>query len=104
MKFDQPAGTNPIDQGRVVGRPLDRVDGPLKVCGLAPYAYERNDVAPNAAYGFVVASAIAKGRIATIDTRVWGEWLMYLAAVLTIWSMLYYMKLAWPQIRERGGA
>ncbi|MGU7815605.1 CDP-diacylglycerol--glycerol-3-phosphate 3-phosphatidyltransferase [Burkholderia sp. AW49-1] len=42
--------------------------------------------------------------IATIDTRVWGEWLMYLAAVLTIWSMLYYMKLAWPQIRERGGA
>ncbi|WP_175871273.1 CDP-diacylglycerol--glycerol-3-phosphate 3-phosphatidyltransferase [Burkholderia sp. BCC0397] len=42
--------------------------------------------------------------IVTIDTRVWGEWLMYLAAVLTIWSMLYYMKLAWPQIRERGGA
>ncbi|MGU7779514.1 CDP-diacylglycerol--glycerol-3-phosphate 3-phosphatidyltransferase [Burkholderia sp. PU8-34] len=41
--------------------------------------------------------------IATIDTRVWGEWLMYLAAVLTIWSMLYYMKLAWPQIRERSG-
>ena len=36
-----------------------------------------------------------------IDTRVWGEWLIYLAAVLTIWSMLYYMKLAWPQIRDR---
>jgi cardiolipin synthase len=42
--------------------------------------------------------------VVTIDTRVWGEWLIYLAAVLTIWSMLYYMKLAWPQIRERGGA
>lgn len=42
--------------------------------------------------------------VATIDTRVWGEWLMYLAAVLTIWSMLYYMKLAWPQIRERSRA
>ncbi|CAN0619560.1 CDP-diacylglycerol--glycerol-3-phosphate 3-phosphatidyltransferase [Burkholderia multivorans] len=40
----------------------------------------------------------------TIDTRVWGVWLIYLAAVLTIWSMLYYMKLAWPQIRERSGA
>ncbi|WDD93478.1 CDP-diacylglycerol--glycerol-3-phosphate 3-phosphatidyltransferase [Burkholderia sp. FERM BP-3421] len=39
-----------------------------------------------------------------LDTRVWGQWLIYLAAVLTIWSMLYYMKLAWPQIRERGGA
>lgn len=38
-----------------------------------------------------------------IATHVWGVWLIYLAAVLTIWSMLYYMKLAWPQIRERGG-
>jgi cardiolipin synthase (CMP-forming) len=38
-----------------------------------------------------------------IDTRVWGLWLIYVAAVLTVWSMLYYMKLAWPQIRERGG-
>jgi cardiolipin synthase (CMP-forming) len=35
------------------------------------------------------------------QTRVWGEWLIYLAAILTIWSMLYYMKLAWPQIRDR---
>jgi cardiolipin synthase (CMP-forming) len=38
-----------------------------------------------------------------IDTRVWGLWLIYVAAVLTVWSMFYYMKLAWPQIRERGG-
>jgi len=36
------------------------------------------------------------------DSRVWGSWLIYVAAFLTIWSMLYYMKLAWPQIRERG--
>ncbi|RKP52065.1 CDP-diacylglycerol--glycerol-3-phosphate 3-phosphatidyltransferase [Trinickia fusca] len=43
------------------------------------------------------------GGAAVFDARVVGEWLMYLAAVLTIWSMLYYMKLAWPQIRERGG-
>ena len=41
--------------------------------------------------------------VLSIDTRVWGLWLIYLAAFLTIWSMLYYMKLAWPQIRERGG-
>jgi cardiolipin synthase (CMP-forming) len=38
-----------------------------------------------------------------IDTRVWGLWLIYVAAFLTVWSMFYYMKLAWPQIRERGG-
>ncbi len=36
-----------------------------------------------------------------LDTRVSGLWLIDLAALLTIWSMLYYMKLAWPQIRER---
>ncbi|WP_413194914.1 CDP-diacylglycerol--glycerol-3-phosphate 3-phosphatidyltransferase [Pararobbsia alpina] len=38
------------------------------------------------------------------DSRVWGLWLIYVAAFLTIWSMLYYMKLAWPQIRERVSA
>jgi xanthine dehydrogenase YagR molybdenum-binding subunit len=51
MKFDTPATTNPIDQGKVVGKPADRIDGPLKTTGTAPYAYERHDVAPNAAYG-----------------------------------------------------
>jgi cardiolipin synthase (CMP-forming) len=49
------------------------------------------------------APLIVQGR-QLIDTRVWGLWLIYLAVVLTIWSMLYYMKLAWPQIRERVGA
>ena len=49
--------------------------------------------------------ALTAGAVqATFDTRVYGEWLIYLAAVLTIWSMLYYMKLAWPQIREKAGA
>lgn len=68
MKFDTPAGQNPIDQLKVVGRPLDRVDGPLKTTGAAPYAYERHDVAPNAAYGYVLGSAIAKGRIRSLRT------------------------------------
>lgn len=67
MRFDQPAGTNPIDQMKVVGKPIDRVDGPLKVCGVAPYAYERHDVVPNQAYGFILGSAIAKGRIRSFD-------------------------------------
>jgi xanthine dehydrogenase YagR molybdenum-binding subunit len=68
MKFDAPAGRNPIDQMKVIGKPADRVDGPHKVTGAAPYAYERNDVAPNAAYGYMVGSAIAKGTINRIDT------------------------------------
>jgi xanthine dehydrogenase YagR molybdenum-binding subunit len=67
MKFDTPAGTNPIDQLKVVGKPVNRIDGPLKTTGTAPYAYERHDVAPNAAYGYVVGATIGKGRIRSMD-------------------------------------
>ena len=67
MKFDSRASTNPIDQLKVVGQPVNRVDGPLKTTGSAPYAYERHEVAPNQAYGYVIASAIAKGRIKSMD-------------------------------------
>jgi xanthine dehydrogenase YagR molybdenum-binding subunit len=69
MKFDTPATTNPIDQLKVIGKPTDRIDGPLKTTGSAPYAYERHDVVRNAAYGYVIGSAIAKGRIASIDVN-----------------------------------
>jgi xanthine dehydrogenase YagR molybdenum-binding subunit len=69
MKFDAPATSNPIDQLKVVGKPTDRIDGPFKTTGTAPYAYDRYDVAPNQAYGFVVGSAIAKGRIGSIDVK-----------------------------------
>ncbi|EPS0354254.1 TPA: molybdopterin-dependent oxidoreductase [Escherichia coli] len=68
MKFDKPAGENPIDQLKVVGRPHDRIDGPLKTTGTARYAYEWHEEAPNAAYGYIVGSAIAKGRLTALDT------------------------------------
>jgi xanthine dehydrogenase YagR molybdenum-binding subunit len=67
MKFDTPATTNPIDQLKVIGKPTDRIDGPLKTTGTAPYAHDRHDVVPNQAYGYVVGSAIARGRITSID-------------------------------------
>ncbi len=51
---------------RAVGQPLDRIDGPLKVTGAAPYAYEFP--AENVGYVAVVQSTIAKGRIVSIDT------------------------------------
>ena len=67
MKFDKPAGANPIDQLKVIGKPTDRIDGRYKTTGRAPYAYERHDVVANQAYGFVIGAAIAKGRIASMD-------------------------------------
>ncbi|MES2987945.1 MAG: aldehyde oxidoreductase molybdenum-binding subunit PaoC [Pseudomonadota bacterium] len=67
MKFDTPAGQNPIDQLKVVGKSHDRIDGKFKTTGTAHYAYERHDVVANQAYGYVVGSAIAKGRINAIN-------------------------------------
>ncbi len=36
-----------------------------------------------------------------IDTRIWGTGLIYIACVLTIWSMVYYMRKALPEIRAK---
>ena len=36
-----------------------------------------------------------------IDTRFWGNILLWLAVVLTVWSMVYYMRKAIPEIRQR---
>lgn len=49
-----------------IGKPVDRVDGRLKVTGAATYAAEF--APPNLAYAAVVESAIPAGRIAGIDT------------------------------------
>jgi cardiolipin synthase len=38
-----------------------------------------------------------------IDTSYWGQWLMVVAAVLTVWSMFYYLRKAWPLIKEHAG-
>jgi xanthine dehydrogenase YagR molybdenum-binding subunit len=51
----------------LIGSPINRVDGRLKVMGRATYAYEHAEGgAP--AYGYILGAAIAKGRIAGIDT------------------------------------
>ncbi len=52
----------------LVGQPIDRIDGRLKVTGRATYAYEHK--VPNAAQGVLVVSTVAKGRITEIDSSV----------------------------------
>ena len=36
-----------------------------------------------------------------INTPLWGAWLIWLSAILTIWSMVYYLRKAIPEIRAR---
>ncbi|MBP0440859.1 xanthine dehydrogenase family protein molybdopterin-binding subunit [Tianweitania sediminis] len=47
-----------------IGQPLSRIDGPAKVTGRAKYAAEH--AADGLAYGWVVSSAIAKGKVKAI--------------------------------------
>lgn len=37
------------------------------------------------------------------DPQHLGTWLIYLAAVLTLWSMAYYLRMAWPYMTEKKG-
>ncbi|GAA4306050.1 xanthine dehydrogenase family protein molybdopterin-binding subunit [Nibribacter koreensis] len=50
-----------------VGKPMDRVDGRLKVTGAAKYSAEYQ--LPNMAHAVLVGSTVAKGRIKSIDTK-----------------------------------
>ena len=36
-----------------------------------------------------------------INTHLWGTWLVWISAILTVWSMVYYLKKAIPEIRAR---
>jgi xanthine dehydrogenase YagR molybdenum-binding subunit len=51
----------------IIGQPISRIDGPLKVSGRATYAAEHWDVG-QPLYGFIVGATIGKGRITAIDT------------------------------------
>ena len=52
---------------KVIGKPMDRVDGRLKVTGGAKYAFEFP--MPNLARAVILDSTIARGRIKRIDAR-----------------------------------
>jgi xanthine dehydrogenase YagR molybdenum-binding subunit len=68
MQFTVAADTESLDQQRIVGKPLNRIDGPLKVSGHARYSHDYRDGVPRAAHGWVVLAGIAKGHISRIDT------------------------------------
>jgi xanthine dehydrogenase YagR molybdenum-binding subunit len=67
MDYDTPLGESLIDRERLVGKPIDRVDGRLKVRGQATYSYEYREGGA-AAYGYLLTAGCGKGKIAFIDT------------------------------------
>lgn len=51
----------------VIGKPLDRIDGPRKVSGQAAYAAEY--ALNNVAYGFLVRATVGAGKIRSLDAE-----------------------------------
>ena len=40
------------------------------------------------------------GELGGYDLRFWGTLLIWVAAALTLWSMAYYLYVAWPDLKE----
>ena len=74
----------------VLGTPLDRVDGRLKVTGAARYAAEIP--VANVAHAVIVTSTIAKGRVKSIDTAA----ALRVAGVLTVLTPFNAPKVSVP--------
>ncbi len=74
---------NPVTRNRagLIGKAVNRYEGPLKVCGTAPFAFEIETPAP-AVYGWIVGAEIGCGRVLSVDAA------PALAAdgVLLVWS------------------
>jgi xanthine dehydrogenase YagR molybdenum-binding subunit len=81
----------------IVGKPIDRVDGRLKVTGTATYSAEYYP--KNMAYGVIVESAVTKGRVKNIDTSIAGK----LPGVINIMTCKNSMNLHFPQGSDPGG-
>ena len=69
MQMNAPAPRNALDENRqgLMGKPVDRVEGRLKVMGKAPYANEMVEGGV-AAHGFMVLATVAKGTVSAIDS------------------------------------
>ena len=63
--MNSPVGPNTLDTPGVVGKPIDRVDGHLKVTGQAKYAAE--SAVPDVVHAVLVQSTIGAGEITGFD-------------------------------------
>ena len=68
LAMDEPVEQSLLDGSQgIIGRPLDRIDGPLKVSGQATYAaeYKLDDLA----YGYLVEAPFGSGTVMRIDVE-----------------------------------
>ncbi len=65
IRKSNPMNANQDTTNKATGKPMNRVDGRLKVTGAARYAIEFPQ--ENIAHAVIIQSAIARGRITNID-------------------------------------
>jgi xanthine dehydrogenase YagR molybdenum-binding subunit len=80
----------------ITGKPINRVDGRLKVTGTASYSAEFQ--IPDLAYGVVITSTITKGHINQIDTTT----AMKLPGVINVLTYKNSLNLHFPQGSDPG--
>ena len=70
MQMNAPAARNALDENRqgLMGKPIDRVEGRLKVMGKAPYAHEVDVTGQAPVHGYIVQATISSGSVSAIDT------------------------------------
>ena len=54
-----------------------------------------------AAQMLAIPLLLFQSKLNGFDTMVAGNWLIWIAALLTLWSMGYYLRMAWPEIAKR---
>ncbi len=82
---------------KYIGKEMSRVDGAAKVTGKAKYAAEFG--LNNMAYGFLVTSGIARGKITSIDTKEAEKQ----SGVIKIFTYLNAPKLKYSDPKDKDG-
>ena len=72
-----------------------------KIGASASVAVHRLGKFKTAAQMIAIPCLLYNQSIYGINTKLLGDILIIVAAVLTVWSMLYYLQRAWPAIREK---
>jgi phosphatidylglycerophosphate synthase len=75
---------------------VDGQDRRIEKCGRLDVGQGQN-LRPNAGDTHAALSTRRSG----FDMKRIGNWLIWIAALLTLWSMGYYLRMAWPEIAKR---
>lgn len=50
---------------------------------------------------FALPMLLYHGNLLGVSMKTIGDWLIWIAALLTLWSMGYYLRMAWPEILRK---